>query len=86
VSAGEKRRRARKRERDRLAYEAEIKPLREAGAKCGNCQSFQRGSNINIGADKHYCAAESDFEGYVITTADGLCLLHRRATTGARDE
>jgi hypothetical protein len=77
VSPGERRRRARKRERDRIAYEAEMNPLRDAGASCGSCASFKRGSNVTIGADKHYCAAESDFEGYVIVRADGLCPKHR---------
>ncbi len=76
VSPGERRRRQRKRERDRIAYEAAIAPLRAAGANCGNCRSFKRGSAINIGVDKHYCAVESDFHGYAIARAEEICPHH----------
>lgn len=77
VSPGERLRRQRKRERDRLLYEARIAPLRAAGACCGNCVSYRRGEAINIGRDKHYCDADSDFHGYTVAMADGICPLHR---------
>jgi hypothetical protein len=77
VSPGERLRRQRKRERDRIAYEAAIAPLRAAGAACRNCVSFKQGTGMNVRRDQHYCAADSDYEGYVIAHADRICLNHK---------
>lgn len=67
-SPGEKRRRAAKRERERLAYEAAMKALREKGASCATCK--HRGSRQFAEA---VCELTSDFYGYSKVKMTGLC-------------
>ena len=56
--------------RMRAEYERDMIPLRAAGHSCATCRNFQKGPP---GIDGMTCAAESDFRGYVLATADGLC-------------
>jgi len=55
--------------RKRFRIENELAQLREAGASCGNCSSYQRNPTIK----KFICEAGSDFHGYQLASADGLC-------------
>lgn len=41
-------------------------------ASCGNCAHFERMPNDSKG--RMHCAAESDFYGYQIAVAGGLCM------------
>lgn len=44
-------------------------------AKCGNCQHFEPIPHSNKG--QFHCSIESDFYGYVIAKADGVCIKHK---------
>jgi hypothetical protein len=68
-SPGERKRRQAKRERDRSAYHSAMMALRAAGRSCGSCQHFGHARSLG----KRCCELDSDFEGYVIRTADELC-------------
>jgi hypothetical protein len=43
-------------------------------ARCGNCANFKQ----MLFSEKHYCELDSDFHGYAITQADGVCIRHDR--------
>jgi hypothetical protein len=62
-----KRANARRRERD----DAYIADLRASGASCGNCASFEPSIHVR---GKHECSYHTDFYGYVLTTADSICM------------
>jgi len=73
ISAGEKRRRQARRDRLREANEAKEAELRAAGASCATCNQFSpypgpgpRGAFI--------CDRLSNFHGYALANADGLCV------------
>jgi hypothetical protein len=61
------RQRARRAERDAQA----LAVLRDEGARCGNCSSFER---YPLDRKRFICDLHSDFHGYQMATADGLCL------------
>lgn len=65
---------SKKRQQLRRNAEMEIErsKLRATGACCGNCRSYEHGSNPL--QPKRFCGALSDFHGYVTPPADDLCL------------
>lgn len=74
-SPGEKLRRQRKRERERVAYEALMAPLRAAGKCCGNCKHFAK-AHFPMERREHHCSMDSSFDGYTIVQATDLCQYH----------
>lgn len=79
MSPGEKRRRQRYRARKAAAHEARMTELRQSGASCGSCKHFERGPP---GIKGRVCGLESDWQGYMPTTADQLCTNY--ATKGSQ--
>lgn len=63
--------------RNQAEHERDMRPLRAAGRNCASCRSFQKGPP---GINGMTCAAESDFRGYTLATADGLCPMWKPAT------
>lgn len=55
--------------RKRFKVENELARLREQGAACGNCASFKKNATVK----SYICEANSDFHGYQIASASGLC-------------
>lgn len=73
MSPGEKRRRKAKRERDRARHQAAYDALKALGASCATCRHFAK-APFSLGGKGHICERDSDFEGYVRTTASDLCI------------
>lgn len=71
VSPGERKRRQRKRERNRIAYNEAMKPLLASGASCSTCAHYGKSP---LG---RHCELDSDFEGYVLTKPTDLCTRHK---------
>lgn len=67
---GEKGRKVRATWRKRAVAEAIMVELRKQNARCGNCAN--RGRFPDRPAQMT-CDLDSDFHGYALTTADGLC-------------
>ncbi len=75
ISPGEKRRRKAKREREDAVLRVIMAGLRAAGASCGTCKHFS--PYPGPGKDgQHICEMTSDYQGYTMATADGLCVDH----------
>ncbi|WP_040567828.1 hypothetical protein, partial [Magnetospirillum molischianum] len=71
--ASKKRQQLRKR-----GEEAEtVLALRAKGASCATCNGYEKAPHPKELGFTHYCAADSDFHGYVGALATGLC--HRWA-------
>lgn len=68
---------ARQKLRRRAEDAVKLRELRATGASCATCSSFQSASGMHLSI-ANYCAAESDFHGYVEAKAGGLCLHHRQ--------
>lgn len=77
-SPGEKRRRAAKRERERIAHEAAMATLPE-GASCSKCQHYEYAAVL----PGWHCALDSDWEGFVRVKPDHVCprFVYRSANT-----
>lgn len=75
TSPGEKLRRQRKRERERLAYAAIIEPMRAAGKNCGNCKHFAK-AHFPMDRKTHHCSMDSGWDGYTIVQATDICQYH----------
>lgn len=54
---------------DALAYDAFV--LANPTARCGNCEHFEKVPHDTKG--QWHCSIESDFHGYAIAKADGIC-------------
>ena len=63
------------RQRYRLSLEFAAFKQANPDARCGNCDSFGPMPHDS----RMMCGAESDFHGYAIATADGLCMKWRLA-------
>lgn len=59
-----------------LSLEMESLLSRHPDARCGTCEHFELMPHDRTG--QHHCAAESDFYGYVLASADNLCLKYKR--------
>ena len=53
--------------------------LRQDGACCGKCGSFERVAPSSMPDFGCWCAADSDFHGYTKASAGGLCLRFHEA-------
>lgn len=62
--------------RKQYAEALDLAALRKTGARCGNCEHFEA---RNVHVDHAVCELLSDFHGYTLADADGLCLKHARA-------
>jgi hypothetical protein len=75
------RRRSKARHNLRAAYDARLKfdafKAAHPNARCGNCVSFKKMPDDS--KSRSMCEFDSDFHGYTIATADGLCTHWRGA-------
>lgn len=76
LGASKKRNQLRKRAEEKAARDAAIAPHIAAGHCCGNCNEFEPYPGPG-NKDRFICAMDSDFRGYAIARADGLCPLWR---------
>lgn len=67
---GERARRTRHNLRRQAETKQELDRLRDAGASCASCTSFARHPDHG-----RICEAGSDFHGYQLAKAEGLCTL-----------
>lgn len=65
--------RARRNLRQRVVGELKMRELRAAGCSCATCENFAPMPGPSSGNGKMICELGSDFHGYQIATADGLC-------------
>ncbi|MGR0185486.1 hypothetical protein [Azospirillum aestuarii] len=61
--------------RQRAEAELKLRGLRASGASCATCGSY-RTSDPTPGMKEPWCAAESDWKGFVRANPDGLCIHH----------
>ena len=59
----------------RKEFRAHLKrdELRAAGASCATCRCFQRGKPYVGASFDGWCERDSDFHGYAVAKADGIC-------------
>lgn len=64
--------------RQAYAYHLRMQALQSAepDARCGTCEHFELMPEDRTG--QHHCSAESDFYGYVLASADNLCLKYKK--------
>ena len=61
--------------RQRAEEEVKLNDLRASGASCATCGSY-RTADPTPGMKGPWCAAESDWKGFVRAKPDGLCIHH----------
>lgn len=69
---------ARRALRGRVVWTLKMNELRATGARCGNCMEFSPMPGPG-NKGQMICDRGSDFHGYQIAKADGLCTDHKRA-------